>query len=70
MTQAWMESPAEEVVRGILTALPQDQPVWLATVVSTWGSSPRAPGSMMLWSPQMGLIGYVSGGCVEEILIE
>lgn len=65
----YMESPAEEVVQGVLAATRENQQVWLATVISTWGSSPRPPGSMMLWSSSQGLLGSVSGGCVEEDLI-
>lgn len=64
-----MESAAEEVVNAILLASKVRQPLWLATVISTWGSSPRAPGSMMMWSPSTGVCGSVSGGCVEEDLI-
>lgn len=69
MTQTYVESAAEEVVHALLSARASGQVVWLATVISTWGSSPRPPGSMMLWSPATGLVGSVSGGCVEDDLI-
>lgn len=69
MCLRYIESPSEEVVQGIVKACAGHQPLWLATVVSTWGSSPRPPGSMMLWSAEYGLTGSVSGGCVEEELI-
>src|SRR5918996_1606833 len=39
--------------------------VALATVVATWGSSPRPPGSQMLADDSGRFIGSVSGGCVE-----
>ncbi len=41
----------------------------LITVASTWGSSPRPVGSMMLLKPDGEFIGSVSGGCIEEDLI-
>lgn len=37
----------------------------LATVVETWGSSPRPAGSMLLISKSGRLAGSVSGGCIE-----
>lgn len=42
----------------------------LATVVRTWGSSPRPVGSMVAMCEEDGsVIGSVSGGCIEEDLI-
>lgn len=40
--------------------------VWLCTVLSTFGSSPRPPGTMMAISGEGKLSGSLSGGCVEE----
>jgi xanthine dehydrogenase accessory factor len=42
---------------------------WLATVVETYGSSPRPEGSMMIYHPDKGVIGSLSGGCIEQELI-
>ena len=38
----------------------------LATVTETWGSAPRRPGALLAISGQAGLVGSVSGGCVES----
>lgn len=46
-------------------------PIALATVISTWGSSPRKVGAKMAFTPGGGAIaGSVSGGCVEGAVIE
>lgn len=44
--------------------------VWLCTVLSTFGSSPREPGSLMAARHNGGHIGSLSGGCVEEDFLE
>lgn len=41
----------------------------LATVVRTWGSSPRPVGSIMALSEDGAVVGSVSGGCIEDDLI-
>lgn len=41
----------------------------LATVVKTWGSSPRPAGSMMALREDGRCVGSVSGGCIEDDLI-
>ena len=43
--------------------------VALATVVETWGSSPRAVGSYLILNEQGHMEGSVSGGCVEGAVI-
>lgn len=45
-------------------------PVVLVTVARTWGSSPRPPGSLMAISGQGTTVGSVSGGCIEDDLID
>lgn len=41
----------------------------LATVVRTWGSSPRPVGSIMALCEDGSVVGSVSGGCIEDDLI-
>ena len=43
--------------------------VGLATVVSTWGSSPRPAGSVLIVDDQSRMQGSVSGGCIEGAVI-
>lgn len=50
--------------------LQQGAPVWLATVLATYGSSPRPAGSLWAWSANFGMAGSLSGGCVEEDLVQ
>lgn len=44
------------------------QPVWLVTVVDTFGSSPRPKGAMLALRGDGLAVGSVSGGCIEEDL--
>ncbi|MBN1538373.1 MAG: XdhC family protein [Anaerolineales bacterium] len=48
----------------------QEKPVCLATVIRTWGSSPRPAGAKMAFTPDPFITGSVSGGCVEGAVIE
>jgi xanthine dehydrogenase accessory factor len=45
-------------------------PVVLITVARTWGSSPRPPGSLMVINGRGETVGSVSGGCIEDDLIQ
>ena len=44
--------------------------VWLVTVIATWGSAPRPPGALLAMRGDGLVVGSVSGGCVEDDLIE
>ena len=43
--------------------------VVLATVIQTWGSSPRQVGSRMIVNDKGDFSGSVSGGCVETVVV-
>ncbi len=55
-----------QVVEKTLAWLTHGQTVWLCTVLSTFGSSPREPGAMMAALADGTHIGSLSGGCIEE----
>ena len=48
----------------------QGRKVWLVTVLETWGSAPRPPGALLAMRDDGLVVGSVSGGCVEDDLID
>lgn len=48
----------------------QGHEVWLVTVIETWGSAPRPPGALLAMRGDGLVVGSVSGGCVEDDLID
>ena len=46
-----------------------NQTVVLATVIQTWGSSPRQVGSRMIVNDKGDFSGSVSGGCIETAVV-
>jgi xanthine dehydrogenase accessory factor len=65
-----MQSMDLEVIRCIIRWLNDGHQVSLVTVVNTWGASPRPVGSILGIRQDGALIGSVSGGCIEDDLIE
>lgn len=45
------------------------KPFSVATVIHTWGSAPRPVGTVMFIGPDMEMLGSVSGGCVEGVVL-
>jgi xanthine dehydrogenase accessory factor len=65
-----MDSVNLEVLRCAVGWIKAGVPGTLATVVKTWGSSPRPEGALLAISSQGRLVGSVSGGCIEDDLLE
>ena len=64
-----MENLDVTVLRALHQWRAQGQRALLATVVRTWGSSPRPVGSTMALCENGAVVGSVSGGCIEDDLI-
>ena len=60
----------QEVLQTAYEWLKQGHDVVLVTVLKTWGSSPRPPGSLLVMRRDGVIAGSVSGGCVEEDLVQ
>ncbi|MCW8902010.1 MAG: XdhC family protein [Gammaproteobacteria bacterium] len=60
----------QQVLQTTFEWLQQGHDVVLVTVLKTWGSSPRPPGSLMVMRRDGVIAGSVSGGCVEEELVQ
>ena len=65
-----MESIDLLVLRTARDWLRAGERVVLVTVARTWGSSPRPVGSMMALRNDGRVVGSVSGGCIEDDLIQ
>ncbi|MBC3272238.1 XdhC family protein [Pseudomonas sp. SWRI81] len=59
-----------QVVRRALEWSAAGRRIWLCTVLTTYGSAPRAPGSLLAVNDGGQWIGSLSGGCVEEDFLE
>lgn len=57
------------VIRTALDWQSRGHRVVMGTVVRTWGSAPRPPGSLMIIRDDGQVAGSVSGGCIEDDLI-
>ena len=65
-----MQATDTEVLINAKKYLETNEPVFLITVIKTWGSSPRPVGSIMTICKNGALSGSVSSGCIEEDLIQ
>lgn len=59
----------ESVLSDVRAWLLAGKRVWLCTITETWGSSPRPAGSWLAVSSEGDWSGSVSGGCLEENLL-
>jgi xanthine dehydrogenase accessory factor len=64
-----MNSTDYIVLKTALSWLREGKRIAIATVVQTWGSSPRPVGSWLAIREDGQVVGSVSGGCVEDDLI-
>jgi len=60
----------EDVLTFAAAWLDAGEQVALATVVRTWGSSPRPAGSQMAVTGSGRMAGSVSGGCIEAAIVD
>ncbi len=65
-----MDSVDLEVLRKSAEWLAAGKRVLLVTVVKTWGSSPRPPGALLAVREDGQVVGSVSGGCIEDDIVE
>src|SRR6266542_3690609 len=65
-----MDSVDLEVLRRSAEWLAAGRRVLLVTVVKTWGSSPRPPGALLAVRDDGHVVGSVSGGCIEDDIVE
>ena len=65
-----MDSVDIEVLRTAEAWRKSGHQVALGTIVKTWGSAPRPIGAMVAVRDDGQVVGSVSGGCVEDDLID
>ncbi len=65
-----MDSVDIEVLRSAQSWMAAGHRVTLATIVKTWGSAPRPVGALLVVRDDGLVSGSVSGGCIEDDLIE
>ncbi|HEX7642740.1 MAG TPA: XdhC family protein [Burkholderiaceae bacterium] len=65
-----MDSIDLEVLKSCRKWIEAGQACELVTVIRTWGSSPRPEGAMLAICEDGTVIGSVSGGCIEDDLID
>lgn len=60
----------DQVLEQVAAWRQAGQPAAIATVVTTWGSSPRPVGSQLGVNQEGAMIGSVSGGCIEGAVVK
>lgn len=55
-----------QVLEAALEWANAGETIWLCSVLATFGSSPREPGSMLVARADGSHVGSLSGGCIEE----
>lgn len=55
-----------DILAGLTEWRTRGEPFALATVIATWSSAPRPPGTTMAVSASGEVLGSISGGCVES----
>lgn len=60
----------DAVLRQAATWRDDGRKVAIATVINTWGSSPRPVGSQLVVNDKSQFVGSVSGGCIEGAVVE
>lgn len=65
-----MDNVDLNVLRQVTTWLAQGHRVVLGTITRTWGSAPRPPGSSVALRDDGLVAGSVSGGCIEDDLVD
>ncbi|MCX8100784.1 MAG: XdhC family protein [Geminicoccaceae bacterium] len=63
-------SEGERLLQEALAWKREGRKVAIATVVTTWGSSPRPVGSMLVVDDRGRMAGSVSGGCIEGAVVK
>jgi xanthine/CO dehydrogenase XdhC/CoxF family maturation factor len=64
-----MTDRSEAILEQAASWRAEGRGVALATVVDTWGSSPRPVGSQMAVDDRSNMVGSVSGGCIEGAVV-
>ncbi len=60
----------DEVLQQLASWQDDGHKIAVATVVATWGSSPRPVGSQLGINDQGEMVGSVSGGCIEGAVVK
>ncbi len=65
-----METSEYSVLSKLLAWLHEGKKVTLCTVLKTWGGAPRPPGAIAAICEDRQVTGSVSGGCIEDDLVD